>query len=117
MEKEHHYGFNMLSFMMKTLITFFLNSSMLDNIWYAMCRWCKLSSFMAYYVIDLLNLPASLVLRPSSKLLLQAIFLVSCWCIWKARIGKIFKNINNWVSELLSDIISLLDFRKKIERK
>jgi len=85
-----------------------LTSCYVSNmVWQHISSWCKIPPILVFFVRDILEIHKSVSKSKEKKKIIQAIILIACWSLWKARNEKIFENKSINISNLLQEIKSL----------
>ncbi|XP_076888203.1 uncharacterized protein LOC143538559 [Bidens hawaiensis] len=97
----------------------FTNCLVSMAIWEGISRWFKMSPFSASSVRDLLNIAKTSGLEAEKKDMTHKTIIISCWSIWNARNGKIFKGKEEKLKEIIGEIKSLgfLWYKHILKRK
>ncbi|XP_076886337.1 uncharacterized protein LOC143536168 [Bidens hawaiensis] len=82
-----------------------LHCRVAKRIWSIIHSWVKVPSLPDFdSVKELLDYPMKLKRKKDECMIIQAIYMVTCWLIWKTRNGKTFKNIPILVDKVAMDI-------------
>ncbi|XP_021974524.1 uncharacterized protein LOC110869590 [Helianthus annuus] len=85
----------------------FVSCQFAQIIWQNIATWCKIPSFIAFDFKDILNMHGYNSGSWKKKKVLNAIFLVTVWCIWKARNEAMFNSVQPSVTKILDEVKSM----------
>ncbi|KAD3068242.1 hypothetical protein E3N88_36122 [Mikania micrantha] len=81
-----------------------LKCELASSVWDKVFLWCKAPRELILTIKDILNVQDSWPFSIGHKKLLHAIFLISLWCIWKARNARCFDNKAFEPGEIFGDV-------------
>ncbi|MFS7925586.1 putative reverse transcriptase zinc-binding domain-containing protein [Helianthus anomalus] len=91
----------------ETWTKFFFACEVAIEVWHRLSSWAKIPPIFAFAFGDLLVCYKWSGLGKEVKDIVWGLIVVSCWCIWKARNGKIFSNGRKNSFEIFREVKSL----------
>lgn len=82
----------------------FASCHLATMIWQHISSWCRIPSIQATSFVELASLHEDVPGNDVKRKAIQAIIMVTCWSIWKARNDFIFSNIPIKVSNIIGEI-------------
>ncbi|XP_022008490.1 uncharacterized protein LOC110907879 [Helianthus annuus] len=76
------------------------------GVWHSISVWCRIPEIYDFSVKDVAVLHEFCAADGHKKSLLQGIFIIASWRLWRARNEKLFSRTNSTVADIVADVKS-----------